>query len=79
MGGSGNIAGAILGGALISYIPDRLRGISDPLTHTDLFQWRFVFFGIAIMLIMILRPQGIIPSRRRAMELKDRAKEAAPQ
>ena len=32
MGGSGNIAGAILGGALISYIPDRLRGISDPLT-----------------------------------------------
>jgi branched-chain amino acid transport system permease protein len=38
-----------------------------------------VFFGIAIMLIMILRPQGIIPSRRRAMELKDRAKEAAPQ
>jgi branched-chain amino acid transport system permease protein len=79
MGGSGNIAGAILGGALISYIPDRLRGISDPLTHTDLFQWRFVLFGIAIILIMILRPQGIIPSRRRAMELKDRAKEAAPQ
>jgi len=35
--------------------------------------------GIAIILIMILRPQGIIPSRRRAMELKDRAKEAAPQ
>ena len=79
MGGSGNIAGAILGGALISYIPDRLRGISDPLTHTDLFQWRFVLFGIAIILIMILRPQGIIPSRRRAMELKDREKEAAPQ
>jgi branched-chain amino acid transport system permease protein len=79
MGGSGNIAGAILGGALISYIPDRLRGINDPLTHTDLFQWRFVLFGIVIILIMILRPQGIIPSRRRAMELKDRAKEAAPQ
>jgi branched-chain amino acid transport system permease protein len=78
MGGSGNMAGAILGGALISYIPDRLRGINDPLTHTDLFQWRFVIFGFAIILIMILRPQGIIPSRRRAMELRDRAKEVAP-
>ncbi len=38
MGGSGNIAGAILGGALISYIPDRLRGIQDPVFHTDLFE-----------------------------------------
>ncbi len=78
MGGSGNIPGAILGGALVSYIPDRLRGIKDPLFHNDLFQWRFVFFGLAIILIMIFRPQGLIPSRRRAMELKDRAKEVAP-
>ncbi len=79
MGGSGNIPGAILGGALISYIPDRLRGISDPIFNTDLFQFRFLIFGAAIILIMIFRPQGLIPSRRRAMELKDRAKEVAPQ
>jgi branched-chain amino acid transport system permease protein len=79
MGGSGNIPGAILGGALISYIPDRLRGISDPIFNTDLYQFRFLIFGAAIILIMIFRPQGLIPSRRRAMELKDRAKEVAPQ
>jgi branched-chain amino acid transport system permease protein len=79
MGGSGNIPGAILGGALISYIPDRLRGISDPIFNTDLFQFRFLIFGAAIILIMVFRPQGLIPSRRRAMELKDRAKEVAPQ
>ncbi|HEY7222758.1 MAG TPA: branched-chain amino acid ABC transporter permease [Micromonosporaceae bacterium] len=78
MGGSGNIPGAILGGALISYIPDRLRGIEDPLTHTDLFQWRFVLFGAVIILIMLFRPQGLAPNRRRAMELKDRAREVAP-
>jgi branched-chain amino acid transport system permease protein len=78
MGGSGNIPGAILGGALISYIPDRLRGINDPFTHTDLFQWRYVLFGAVIILIMLFRPQGLVPSRRRAMELKDRAKEVAP-
>ncbi|MBX6354296.1 MAG: branched-chain amino acid ABC transporter permease [Micromonosporaceae bacterium] len=77
MGGSGNIAGAILGGALISYIPDRLRGVE--IAGQDAFQYRFLMFGIAIILIMIFRPQGLIPSRRRAMELKDRAKEVAPQ
>ena len=78
MGGAGNIAGAILGGALISYIPDRLRGIQDPIFHTDLFQYRFLIFGIVIIVIMMFRPQGLIPSRRRAMELKDREKEVAP-
>jgi len=79
MGGSGNIAGAILGGALISYVPNRLRGINDPLFHTDLLQWRYLLFGLVIILVMVFRPQGLIPSRRRAMELKDRAKEVAPQ
>jgi branched-chain amino acid transport system permease protein len=78
MGGSGNVAGAILGGALISYIPDRLRGIQDPIFHTDLFGFRFAIFGLVIIAIMIFRPQGLIPSRRRAMELKDREKEVAP-
>jgi branched-chain amino acid transport system permease protein len=77
MGGSGNMAGAILGGALISYIPDRLRGIS--LAGTDLYEYRFALFGVVIIIIMVLRPQGLIPSRRRAMELKDREKEVAPQ
>jgi branched-chain amino acid transport system permease protein len=78
MGGAGNIPGAILGGTLIAYIPDRLRGINDPFTNTDLFQWRYVIFGAVIILIMLFRPQGLVPSRRRAMELRDRAKEVAP-
>jgi branched-chain amino acid transport system permease protein len=77
MGGSGNIGGAILGGALIAYVPERLRGIE--VLGQDLYQWRFLMFGLIIILIMIFRPQGLIPSRRRAMELKDRAKEVAPQ
>ncbi|MFG2044349.1 branched-chain amino acid ABC transporter permease [Dactylosporangium sp. NPDC048998] len=73
MGGSGNIPGAILGGVLISYIPDRLRNVE--VFGTDAFEYRFLIFGLLIILIMIFRPQGIIPSRRRAAELKDRAKE----
>jgi branched-chain amino acid transport system permease protein len=77
MGGSGNMAGAILGGALISYIPDRLRGVE--IAGKDAYQYRYLLFGVIIILIMIFRPQGLIPSRRRALELKDRAKEVAPQ
>jgi branched-chain amino acid transport system permease protein len=77
MGGSGNIAGAILGGALISYIPDRLAG--QKVFGADASQLRYVLFGAAILLIMIFRPQGLIPSRRRALELKDRKQEVAPQ
>jgi len=73
MGGAGSIPGAILGGALISYIPDRLRGVE--VAGTDIFEYRFMFFGIMIILIMIFRPQGLIPNRRRAMELSDRAEE----
>jgi branched-chain amino acid transport system permease protein len=71
MGGSGNIAGAILGGALISYIPDRLRGVQ--VFGTDAFEFRYFLFGLMIIVIMIFRPQGLIPNRRRVMELQDRA------
>jgi len=81
MGGSGNLPGAILGGVLIAYIPERLRGIRTPewlpgnLANQDLFEWRYFFFGLALILIMIFRPQGLVPSRRRSLELKERAKE----
>jgi len=74
MGGSGNLPGAILGGVLIAYLPERLRGIRAPawLGGQDLFEWRYLMFGLVIILIMLFRPQGVIPSRRRALELKDR-------
>jgi branched-chain amino acid transport system permease protein len=77
MGGSGSIPGAILGGALISYIPDRLRGLS--INGTDAFEYRYLLFGIAIIVIMTFRPQGLIPNRRRELEFRDRAKEVAPE
>jgi branched-chain amino acid transport system permease protein len=75
LGGSGNIPGVILGGAFIAYVPERLRGIKDPITGTDLFEFRFLFFGLLLILIMIFRPAGLIPSGRRKREFADRAKE----
>ncbi|MFC6569338.1 branched-chain amino acid ABC transporter permease [Actinoplanes utahensis] len=67
VGGSGNMMGVSLGAFLLVYLPERFRGVAD---------YRFLAFGVAMVLVMILRPQGLIPSRRRARELKDRAAEA---
>jgi len=69
VGGSGNMAGVALGAFLLAYLPERFR---------DFAEWRFLVFGLALVIVMLLRPQGLIPSRRRARELKDRQEEVAP-
>jgi branched-chain amino acid transport system permease protein len=66
VGGAGNMAGVALGAFLLAYLPERFREFSD---------YRTLAFGVALVLIMLLRPQGLIPSRRRARELHDRAEE----
>ncbi|MEP9380868.1 branched-chain amino acid ABC transporter permease [Nocardioides sp. KR10-350] len=55
IGGSGNRWGAMLGGVLVAYLPERFRDFSD---------WRMLVFGIALMAMTILRPQGLIPPIR---------------
>lgn len=67
MGGQGNTAGVILGAVTVTYLPERLRFIADE---------RFVVFGVALVIVMIFRPQGIWPSRRRAAEMADMKTEA---
>src|SRR6266508_766331 len=61
LGGMGGIAGPIVGAALLVFLPERFRVVGDA---------RFLLFGLALVIVMILRPQGLIPSRRRAAELK---------
>ncbi|MFJ8686940.1 branched-chain amino acid ABC transporter permease [Micromonospora wenchangensis] len=73
LGGSGNIVGAIVGGGLVAYMIERFRGIE--LFGIELYEYRFLFFGLVLVVMMIFRPQGIIPNRRRAAEFKDRRKE----
>ena len=67
IGGAGNMLGVAAGAALLFYLPERFREYAD---------YRFLVFGLALVLITIYRPQGLIPSRRRARELEDRAQEA---
>jgi branched-chain amino acid transport system permease protein len=72
-GGSGNIVGAIVGGGLTYYLIERFRGIE--LFGVELYEYRFLFFGLVLIVMMIFRPQGLIPNRQRAAEMKDRRKE----
>jgi branched-chain amino acid transport system permease protein len=88
LGGAGNIGGAVLGGFLVIYVPEWLRSVGEvfglpervtiagnsyDISATSL---RYFFFGVILIVMMIFRPQGIWPNRRRAAELKDRQKEA---
>jgi ABC-type branched-subunit amino acid transport system ATPase component/ABC-type branched-subunit amino acid transport system permease subunit len=54
LGGSGNKYGAVVGGALVSYIPLRFTAIAD---------YKYLIFGAALVVMMIFRPQGLLGSR----------------
>jgi branched-chain amino acid transport system permease protein len=70
LGGIGSIAGALAGGALVTLLPEVLRSLPERAQDA-----RFGIFGLVLVVMMIFRPQGIIPSRRRAAELKGGAAE----
>jgi branched-chain amino acid transport system permease protein len=60
LGGPGNMWGVIVGGFAIAYLPERFRFLQDK---------RYLVFGIALVIMMIFRPQGLLPRRQRAAEL----------
>jgi branched-chain amino acid transport system permease protein len=62
-GGMGSIAGVALGAAVLTWLPELLRTHVNP-------QNRFIYFGMLIIIMMIFRPQGLLPSRRRAREIR---------
>lgn len=55
VGGQGNRWGAVIGAVVVAYLPERFRGFE---------QWRVLVFGLALMLLAIYRPQGLLPPRR---------------
>jgi branched-chain amino acid transport system permease protein len=60
IGGMGSVWGSILGAALVVLLPEVFRGFED---------YRFFIFGLSLVLVMIFRPQGLLPSSRRKAEL----------
>ena len=55
-GGMGNIWGVILGAVILGYIPEKLRFLSD---------YRIVFFGLLMVVMMNIRPNGLLPRQKR--------------
>ncbi|SFM51471.1 branched-chain amino acid ABC transporter permease [Thermodesulforhabdus norvegica] len=60
LGGAGSIEGVILGAFLIVGLPEIFRELADA---------RMLFFGAAMIVMMIFRPEGLIPARRRVYRL----------
>jgi branched-chain amino acid transport system permease protein len=68
LGGLGNPPGVVLGAVLLTFLPEKLRDLSDI---------RFLVFGFALVFIMRFRPEGLLPSARRRRELHAGGEEAA--
>jgi branched-chain amino acid transport system permease protein len=75
LGGLGSIWGVVLGAIVLSFInnwliPDVLNSLpSDVGLDFDMTQITFAIYGFLLVIMMILRPQGLLPERRRAEEL----------
>jgi branched-chain amino acid transport system permease protein len=60
LGGMGTIPGAVLGASLLFVLPEKLREFSE---------YRLLLFGLALVVIMRFRPQGLVADRHRRAEL----------
>jgi branched-chain amino acid transport system permease protein len=80
LGGMGNIWGVILGAVLLSFVPEILRWTVEPLQQALFGRMlvepeviRMLLFGLALVLVMLFRPAGLLPSAVRKRELEERA------
>ncbi|GJF22146.1 MULTISPECIES: branched-chain amino acid ABC transporter permease [Streptomyces] len=64
LGGMGTIAGPLIGAALLFLIPNKLQFLGD---------YQLLAFGLALVLLMRFRPEGLIPNRRRQLEFHEEA------
>lgn len=70
VGGMGSIPGVILGAFVLKGIPELLREFEN---------YRIILFGALLVVMMVLRPEGLVPSRRRKLEMHESEEEATEQ
>ncbi|MEU6808468.1 branched-chain amino acid ABC transporter permease [Streptomyces sp. NPDC046831] len=68
LGGMGTISGPLIGAALLFLIPNKLQFLGD---------YQLLAFGLALILLMRFRPEGLIPNRRRQLEFHEEAEAPA--
>ena len=59
LGGMGTVMGVILGAALLKLVPEKLRFVNE---------YRMLLFGLLMVVMMRVRPEGMIPNQRRVLE-----------
>ena len=80
LGGMGNVWGVVLGAVLLSFVPEILRYTVGPAQQALFGRtliapevMRMLLFGFAMILIMLFRPAGLLPSQVRKRELAERS------
>ena len=82
LGGMGNIWGVIVGGAFLAYLNQEGLANTGQWLNTnvhvggwhpnlDVPLYASGIYGVIILVVMLFRPEGLIPSRRRAAELHE--------
>jgi branched-chain amino acid transport system permease protein len=77
LGGMGNIWGVILGGGFLAYLnQEGLGNIGAEInstfgTNIDVPLYQFGIFGVILVLVMLFKPEGLIPSSRRKAEFAE--------
>ncbi len=77
LGGMGNVWGVIFGAAFLAYLnQEGLANIGHSInqhlgTHLDVPLYQFGIYGAIIVLTMLIRPEGLIPSARRRAEFHE--------
>lgn len=62
LGGMGSIPGVIVGSLVLVALPELLREFAE---------YRLLFYGAILVAIMILKPEGLVPNKRRVRELHE--------
>jgi branched-chain amino acid transport system permease protein len=81
LGGLGSIWGVVVGAVLLSFVNtrllteldsgfvnDKLQSVGLDFTFTEI---KFGVFGFILVVVMVLRPEGLLPERRRKLELTE--------
>jgi len=62
IGGMGSLPGVVIGAAVLMGLPELLREFAE---------YRMFVYGVALVVMMLLRPEGLLPEQRHKMALHD--------
>jgi branched-chain amino acid transport system permease protein len=77
LGGMGSITGAIVGSFVLSFVNSFLLPQSTTLAHQlgfanlDFTNYRYMIYGVILVAMMLFRPEGLIPNRKRRAEMRE--------